>query len=162
MPQRQALSFPVYCSVKHSELCSLFSRLPARFSWCIWIRSKMKRAGTSSAAALLIQHSLLTWLTLGNSLTFLTVTILATVLCKNSEACLFQDATVKTGLWKHVWKQRMMCHQAELLTIHVSKGAVRAARRQWCSSCLWWFNITTWTPHVAIALVKGSRNFIQR
>lgn len=69
--QRQALPFLVYCSLKRGELCSLFSRLPARFSWCFWIRWKTKRTGTSSAAALLTQHALLTQLTLGNSLTFL-------------------------------------------------------------------------------------------
>lgn len=57
----------------------------------------MKRTGTSSAAALLAQHALLTQLPLGNCLTFLTVTILATSLCDNSEASLFEDATAKTG-----------------------------------------------------------------
>lgn len=97
MQRRQALSFLVYCSLKQGEIPSLFSRLPARFSWCLWIRSKTERTGTSSAAALLIQHSLLTRLTLGNSLTFLTVTILTTSLRNHSEACLFQDATAKAG-----------------------------------------------------------------
>jgi len=95
--QRKALPFLVCCSLKWGELRSLFSRLPVRFSWCFWVRSKAKRTGTSSAAALLIQHSLLMWLTVGNSLTFLTLTILTTSLCNSSEACLFQDATAKTN-----------------------------------------------------------------
>jgi len=149
--QRQALSFVVYCSVERGELCSLLSKLPARFSWCFWIRSKRKRAGTSSAAAWLIQHSLLTWLTLGNSLTFLTVTILATILCKKSEACLFQDATAKTGSLKTCLKAEndMLSSWAPHNTC--IKGSSYSSEK----TVLWWLNIATWTPRIAIALVKS-------
>lgn len=148
--QRQALPFLVYRSLKRGELCSLFSRLPARFSWCFWIRWKRTRTGTSSAAALLAQHALLTHLTLGNGLTFLSDHTYNKPLRQLWSESLRAMLQQKQVLWKHVWKQRVMCHQAELLTMHVSKGAVRTARRQ-----LRWLNITTWTSHAAIALVKG-------
>lgn len=78
-------------------VCSLFSRLPVMFSWCFLIRSKMERTGTSSAAALLIQHSLSTRLTSGNRLAFLTVATLTRSLCNSSEECLFQDGTAETA-----------------------------------------------------------------
>lgn len=149
--QRRALPFLVYCSLKRSELCSLFSRLPARFSWCFWIRSKMKRTGTSSAAALLIQHSLLMRLKLRNNLIFLPVTILTESLCNNSEACLFQDATVKTGPLKTRLKAESDVPSSWAPHNTNIKGSSYNSKKM----VLWWLNITTRTPHAAVALVKG-------